>query len=45
MQATILYRICYWVMLAGYLGVSIQAPTLKQKVIGLLLTIVNGLIF
>jgi len=32
-------------MLIGYIGVSIQGSDIKTKIIGLLLTIVNGLIF
>lgn len=39
------YWICYWAMLIGYLGVSLQVPDTKTKFIGILLVIVNGLIF
>jgi len=39
------YNIFYWMMLIGYLGISIQTPSLKMKMIGILLTIVNGLLF
>lgn len=39
------YKIFYYMMLVGYLGVAIQVPGLKMKIIGILLVIVNGLIF
>ncbi len=32
-------------MLIGYTGLGIMSPTLKLKAIGLLLAVVNGLIF
>jgi hypothetical protein len=32
-------------MLIGYSGLSILAPDFKTKIIGILLTIVNGLLF
>jgi hypothetical protein len=32
-------------MLIGYSGLSILAPDLKTKIIGILLTITNGIIF
>ena len=35
----------YIMMLVGYAGLSVQAPTLKMKTIGILLTIVNGVLF
>ena len=40
-----MYKFFYWIMLIGYFGVSVQAPTFKQKFIGILLTIVNALLF
>jgi hypothetical protein len=40
-----LYYIFYGAMIIGYIGVSFQAVDLRTKVIGILLTIVNGLIF
>jgi len=40
-----MYKLFYWLMLIGYFGVSIQAPTLKLKFIGVLLTIVNAMLF
>jgi len=40
-----MYKIFYWLMLIGYFGVSIQTLTFKMKVIGVLLVIVNGLLF
>jgi len=39
------YWLCYWGMLIGYLGVSVQSVDLKTKIVGILLMIVNGLIF
>lgn len=41
----IIYRIFLGMMLIGYLGLSIQAPDIKGKLIGILLLIVNALIF
>ena len=40
-----MYNLFYCLMLGGYLGVSLQSPSLKMKIIGLLLCLVNGLIF
>lgn len=40
-----IYNIFYYMMLIGYLGVSIQVPSLKMKIIGILLVIVNGVLF
>ncbi len=40
-----MYKIFYYMMLIGYMGLSIQAPTLKTKAIGIVLLIANGLIF
>lgn len=40
-----MYHFLYSLMLIGFVGVSIQAPDLKGKVIGFLLAVVNGLIF
>lgn len=40
-----IYNICYGLMLVGYLGLSIQAPDLKGKAIGVVLLIANALIF
>ena len=40
-----IYWICYFLMLIGYFGLTIQAPDLKTKIIGILLTLVNGVIF
>ena len=39
------YYSFYYIMLIGYLGVSISSPDNKTKIIGVLLTIVNALIF
>ena len=41
----ILYRIFYIMMLAGYAFCSCNTPTLRMKIIGILLTIVNGVMF
>jgi hypothetical protein len=40
-----IYKIFFWMMIIGFLGVSIQNPSLKQKMIGLLLAVVNMIIF
>ena len=40
-----IYQIFYYVMLFGYLGVSLLSGDIKSKIIGILLLIVNGLIF
>jgi len=39
------YWVCYWGMLISYLGISVQSVDWKTKIVGILLTIVNGLIF
>jgi hypothetical protein len=44
-MSNILYKVFYFWMLSGYLLVSIQVPGFKMKLIGILLTIVNGLLF
>lgn len=41
----IIYRIFYIMMLAGYAFCSCNIPTLRMKIIGVLLTIVNGVMF
>lgn len=43
----IIYSVCYWLMLSGFLGVSILSGkgNIKMLIIGLLLTVVNGLLF
>jgi len=41
----IIYKIAYYIMIISYLILSIYSPTLKGKLIGFLLTIVNALIF
>jgi len=38
-------RIFYWMMVFGYLGCSILVPGMKMKSVGILLTIVNALLF
>jgi len=40
-----MYKILYWMMIISYFGISIQVPSFKMKIIGILLTIVNGLLF
>lgn len=40
-----IHKILYGMMLIGFLGLSIQAPTLKMKIIGILLFIVNAILF
>ena len=39
-----MYKIFYTMMMLGYLGCSIQIPGLKMKIVGILLTIANGII-
>jgi len=41
----IIYYTFYVMMLIGYLGVSLGSPTFKLKLIGLLLLLVNALVF
>jgi hypothetical protein len=40
-----IYKLFYMMMLVGYLGLSLQTPDIKGKLIGILLLIVNALIF
>lgn len=40
-----LYKILYTMMLVGYLGLSIQHSSPRMKIIGILLAIVNALLF
>ncbi len=40
-----LYWILYSMMLGGFLGLSLQVPDPKMKAIGILLTVVNALLF
>jgi hypothetical protein len=40
-----IYKLFYILMLIGYLGLSLQTPDIKGKLIGILLLIVNALIF
>jgi len=40
-----MYKLFYIMMLIGYLGLSLQTPDIKGKLIGVLLLIVNVLIF
>lgn len=40
-----IYNIFYYIMLLGYLGVTIYQPDLKTKIIGIFLLLVNALIF
>jgi hypothetical protein len=40
-----MYNIFYYMMLIGYLGLSLMGVDLKTKAIGILLLIVNALIF
>lgn len=38
-------RILYIMMVIGYGGVSLYCPGLKMKLVGILLTIVNAILF
>ena len=40
-----MYKICFWMMILGYLGLTIQANDLRTKAIGFVLLIANALIF
>jgi len=40
-----MYKIFYYMMIIGYAFCSCQIPTLKMKIIGILLTLVNGILF
>ena len=40
-----LYWILYVMMVVGYFGLAVAVPTLRMKIIGLLLTTVNALLF
>lgn len=40
-----MYNLFYWLMIIGYIGVSFLSDDLKPKIIGILLGIVNGIIF
>ena len=44
-KGLIMYWIFYILMLVGYSGLSFIAPDVKTKIIGILLTITNGVIF
>lgn len=39
------YPVLYGAMVLSYLGLSLTIPSLKMKIVGVLLTIVNGLLF
>ena len=38
-------KIFYYMMVVGYFGCAINVPTWKMKIVGILLTIVNSLLF
>ena len=40
-----IYKLFYTLMLVGYLGLSLQTPDIKGKLIGIILLIANALIF
>jgi hypothetical protein len=40
-----MYKFYLWMMLIGFAGVSYYMPTLKQKIVGILLLIVNFILF
>lgn len=40
-----MYNFFYYMMIIGYLYCSIQAVSIRMKIIGVLLTIVNGVLF
>lgn len=40
-----MYNLFYWMMMFGYGGLTLFASDLKSKIIGILLLIVNGILF
>ena len=40
-----IYKLFYWAMVIGYLYCSFDAISLRIKIIGILLTIVNAILF
>ena len=40
-----IYKLFYTMMLIGYLGLSLQTPDIKGKLVGIILLISNALIF
>jgi len=40
-----IYWVLYTMMVVGFFGLSMINPSLKMKVLGVLLTIVNGMLF
>ena len=40
-----LYKLFYILMLIGYGGLTMIAPDIKNKIIGILLLLVNGILF
>jgi len=40
-----MYKFFYYIMLLGYFGVSFQSSDTKTKFVGLLLLIVNAILF
>ncbi len=38
-------KILYYMMVIGFLGCAINVPSMKLKIIGILLTAVNALLF
>jgi len=40
-----IYWIFYVAMIVGYAGVSLQNPDAKMRIIGILLVVVNGILF
>jgi hypothetical protein len=40
-----MYHVLYFMMLIGFLGVSLYSQNIKMLLIGILLTIVNAILF
>lgn len=40
-----MYKLFYWMMLIGYFGLTIQALDAKAKIVGILLLLVNAILF
>lgn len=38
-------KVLYWMMVIGYAGCALMVPGLKMKAVGILLTVVNAILF
>ena len=44
-EEILMYKLCFWLMIIGYLGLTLQGIDLRTKMIGFILLIANVLIF